>query len=135
MYQPTDECSKCKGRCCKWFPGTWSPDDFQDIESELLDLIIQGKATIATHDRWLFPHPVITTNTFVGPCIFLSPTGCTLEWEKRPYECRMLEPQPGQKCIKHGINIREKWINHQHILELLREIEYERKENHRWTRS
>ena len=37
-----------------------------------------------------------------GECIFLEPTGCSLQLKHRPRECRLLEPKKGGKeCVAH----------------------------------
>jgi len=34
-------------------------------------------------------------------CTFLTEDGCSLLSDLRPYQCRMLEPKPNDKCIMH----------------------------------
>lgn len=129
MFGPGDICSKCKGQCCQWSTGSWSTDQFESLESEILDLVLSGRATVGRDmvDGFRYLCPPTTTGMDLGTCIFLTPSGCSLPREKRPFECLALEPRGDGRCVAHGSNTREQWIPYQDILEILEDFEYEHK--------
>lgn len=90
-------CRQCGGRCCQGHPGLWTkPEQFindyfrekplsrSDMESRLTDL----KLTLRDLDGILIPAPQATSTG----CIFLGNDGCTLPEQKRPDQCRALQP-------------------------------------------
>jgi Fe-S-cluster containining protein len=113
-------CSECGGDCCKNLPGNYYPSDF-DLPEEnptkndfkKLKKII-SKETIAI-DWWeglkspkYFLRPSIKDvkrkfdPSWGGECIFLTDSGCKLPYNKRPLECRKLEPIETGDCYMHG---------------------------------
>lgn len=66
----------------------------------------------------------LTDFSWGGECIFLSDKGCVLPAEKRPYECRELEPKPDFQCKSHNNkqNIIFLWLPYQkEIRQILKE--------------
>mgnify|MGYP003405811741 FL=1 len=101
-------CGPCGGRCCKSMPGAAMPEDFADLAA-LEAAILTGRWTLDwlvgdvvypyDLDRVLFPRPAIvgcegspSHGAYGGQCTFLGATGCELAYERRPVECRELEP-------------------------------------------
>jgi len=107
-------CSGC-GKCCTWRPGRSVPSDWGDSDYAISQALYTALASgNYTNDPWegdpredgdLPNVPMIRPNgrAFVGelfhapwfeevPCVFLGDAGCTLEFTKRPYQCRALMP-------------------------------------------
>ena len=117
IYLNDKLCQECGGGCCKRLPGIAFPDDFtKPLLETLIKLFKSGKWVI---DWWeadepgYFIRPAIKNCSKLfdpawrGECIFLTPTGCELSPEKRPIQCRMLEPKADpERCISHA---GEKW--------------------------
>lgn len=120
-FQPTAECSTCRGECCKQMPGAAFPDDFNNdiqlVREALLtrDWVLdywEGDPTGGSLDRALFVRPaVVGTNrwpvdpSWGGPCVFLTSKGCKLSFESippRPENCRALDPSNGCSCAGHS---------------------------------
>jgi len=122
MYENKELCSQCKGRCCKRQPGACFPIDFSlpgDL-SKLREALASGKYTIDWWegdprknkdelDKAYFVRPSIKGKegerydpTWGGECTFLTKKGCSLETEKRPLNCKMLEPREDHQCFIHG---------------------------------
>jgi len=98
-YSSPEICTRCGGACCKGLPGRCRPSDFgatrQEIEAAL-------PAALETHYEEFDGEYVLPQRTLHG-CVFLTPTGCTLPFASRPYECRMLEPREGdERCVRHA---------------------------------
>lgn len=101
-------CSACGGRCCKSMPGAAMPEDFTDLQV-LEAAISTGRWTLDwvrgdivypyELERVLYPRPAIDGHEGVpshhgygGQCTFLGAAGCELDYERRPVECRELDP-------------------------------------------
>ncbi len=110
VYEATQQCAICKGKCCKYMPGHYSPTDFSDLSFEGLKAEIE-KGNIAI-DWWeadpkeyyLRARQIgeeIVHGSWGGVCVNLSPTGCNLSWEERPLGCRSLKPSESSRgaCI------------------------------------
>ena len=106
-------CTKCGGQCCKHLPGGLYPEDLKKpFKESLIELFKSGKYAI----DWLeadspdyFIRPAIKGVTRLfdpswgGECVFLTDSGCELLPKYRPYQCRMVEPKPGDgKCVAHA---------------------------------
>jgi Fe-S-cluster containining protein len=121
-YENKEFCKKCGGLCCKNIPGNYYPSDFnlpetnptQEDFNKLKKIINDPNIAV---DWWEddipkhFLRPAIKKAkrkfdpTWGGECIFLTETGCKLTYEKRPLECRNVEPvdlDKDEKCIMHG---------------------------------
>lgn len=138
MFENKEICSKCGGQCCKSMPGIFSPDDFEEVSiNTLLPLLKTGKYTFESqffkNKCVYFLRPSVRNfegcirsgrSSFYtsGSCTFLTDLGCELSAEKRPYECKNLEPNNNkdQKCKFHGINNDKtilKWNKYQDLIE------------------
>jgi len=138
MYVDTNTCAICGGKCCKRLPGANLPEDFNlpaDTESLKLSLF-SGKYTIDWYEchengYGYFIRPatkgmegILEDPSWGGECTFLTPSGCSLDSESRPWACRVLEPKTNGNCIFHGIGNGKKqaadcWTPY---VDLLREI-------------
>lgn len=117
-----DICSSCAGKCCKQAPGLFSPCDFGPSEKEMISAMTtallskrvaidcwEGTFDDSEIDSPEFLRPALSGQEGVihhaswgGRCTFLATGGCELEPEKRPAECRGLEPRPGgDDCDSH----------------------------------
>ena len=119
-------CRICGGSCCKWVPGAFHPSDFagENIEEILLAGIVDKKFVIK-YDANGRPYVIPNTigNKEYGTCIFLTKSGCEFTYEKRPRECRMLEPSEGQ-CKTHSSKeeCADGWERYAQLLVDLRDI-------------
>jgi Fe-S-cluster containining protein len=104
-------CGPCGGKCCKRMPGSALPSDFgHDVGTALLDALLSKRWAI---DWWegdprggkneldvaYFLRPAtkgregcLHDASWGGECTFLTQTGCSLTFERRPSECRGLVP-------------------------------------------
>lgn len=101
-YPASDYCAECKGACCKHMGCEFSPTDFEDISYEALKAKIEeGWISI---DWWESDEPEyylrvrhkdasIVDPSWGGTCMLLTPTGCPLPFEKRPFGARALKPK------------------------------------------
>jgi len=133
-YLNVEVCRKCGGTCCKSMPGAFHPEDIdKPIVAEIVEKLSSGEWAI---DWWegekpkYFLRPATTNGCKIfdpswgGICIYLTDKGCRLEPDKRPYNCRMLEPNPNdtEGCTYHGIKDGGKydavlaWRTRQHVL-------------------
>ena len=122
MYINTAICSECGGKCCKAMPGACFPSDFKlPGNTMLLDAALKsGRYTIdwwegdprkekEEYPRGYFVRPAIKGKegilidpTWGGECTFLAETGCQLDEDARPLNCKNLEPIAGGNCKIHG---------------------------------
>lgn len=122
-YLNTKICKQCGGACCKRLPGGCLPEDFGE---PLFENLIKAFKTGYAIDWWegdptgkdkvacgYFVRPKIKgvdrlyDPSWGGECIFfIEGKGCTLLPDKRPAECRMLEPKKDGNCIKHEVEKR-----------------------------
>jgi len=122
MFQPTERCRECQGKCCKALPGSWYPEDIPGGPS-LENIVAFVASRKACFDWWegdprpgrdelsrgLFLRPRVVARedavqdpSWGGKCAYLTVTGCSLSWDERPSGCRAVEP--GDKCVNHGGN-------------------------------
>jgi len=127
MFVNKEICSACGGKCCKDIPGCYYPEDFnmENGYSKLKEALKTGKIAIDwwegdpregkdEYTRGYFVRPatkwmegVLYDPSWGGECIFLTNSGCQLEEDKRPLNCRKLEPG-ADKCIPHdGVSKRD----------------------------
>ncbi|KKN26632.1 hypothetical protein LCGC14_0872600 [marine sediment metagenome] len=131
-------CKKCGGNCCKGMPGMLHPRDFKNITHEnIVELLKTGNYAIDWYGGdprkgkdelgqayYLRPRTENNKDIFDpswgGVCIFLLKNGCKLEYNERPYQCRMIEPKRNGGCIAHGLvskrKISIKWLPYQDII-------------------
>ncbi len=81
----------------------WEGDPLQSDDNEPgnddLDTISWGRA--------YYIRPRIRGNDIIDPawygeCIFLTSTGCALDWEQRPSGCRAVVPEKNHECDLQG---------------------------------
>lgn len=142
-YENKAICKKCQGKCCKAYAGIAYPADF---DKDLRPMIIAKRiATALKSGQWAidywegdlkgidcprFIRPAhknapgkLIDPSWGGECIFLTESGCKLEYTDRPYGCRNLEPIT-DNCKYHGIESNDQkedaalvWIPYQDIIE------------------
>ena len=149
VYEPTKMCGVCGGKCCQHLPGAVFPSDCgEDVEAGLWSMMQTGNYIF---DYWegqfedfediytpYYFRPKtkeeegsrnIRNGTWGGPCTFLTPQGCTLKFEQRPLNCRMLKPKETVEGKCTGTDdaktdaIRA-WIPHNELIEKLIERWY-----------
>ena len=123
-------CAECGGKCCTSMPGIYSPDDFDTPISIglLLSLFETGNYAI---DSWVdepdiyFVRPRIKgapqlEESWGGPCIHHTSTGCNIDNEQRPKQCKVLIPSSDNCLAPPGGNKHDfamLWKPYQKILE------------------
>lgn len=149
MFVNKKICSKCNGNCCKKMPGIYYPEDFNiqkdfsnletainsskiaidwwegDPREELDELNLVYYVRPATKDK----EGVLFDPSWGGECIFLTSTGCQLNENARPLNCRKLEPVENGTCILHD-NISKRnaaiaWLPYQKKLIQYKELDYD----------
>ena len=107
-------CAKCGGKCCQRTPGVAWPSDFRpDVEAKVTQLLQTGRWAIRSIDdiytvspKGKYPNEHKHLGDFFwggGPCTFWSKAdGCSLPYQERPRECRLLEPRPDNSCLGHS---------------------------------
>lgn len=146
MYEMPDVCGPCGGRCCKGIPGIYSPEDFgapnvEAMRDAIVKALASGRVVI---DWWEDEGPEQPLTFYLRPaiagleewmrhaawngshCTFLTPSGCELSHDERPFQCRALEPEPDvekrrkEGCKAHGgskWDAAEPWIAYQDVIE------------------
>lgn len=130
-------CKECGGHCCKKYPGTYLPSDFeQELTVEYVyQLVNSGKynlerAEFRRYEYVYFIRPFMTNEEkfekpqFRGQCInWNNNIGCSLEYKDRPYQCKMLIPQKDNKGnfpCKYEVDIQniliDAWLPYTSIL-------------------
>lgn len=129
-------CSKCGGKCCKHMPGSYYPSDFKSeqlTKEGILDLIKNHKVSMDCYEDEIvqpFLRPRINTDkcygfwSFGGVCLHLTPAGCELPFEERPFECRSLDPHTCGSAKSNGKKDgADAWEPYAHILrEIINEM-------------
>ena len=109
LARPVTNFAQCEGcgNCCKGMPGLYDPSDFGESLEKMEAAIRSGRAQA---DKWenerdalgevYYLRPPtkkakgeIIDYSYGGECALLGPTGCTLEYEERPRNCRGLTPE------------------------------------------
>lgn len=142
-YKPGDECSICKGRCCRERGCALSPKDLTDEELAALTdadsayIMLSGEGNGYITGERLYTIDVTHTfegkmyylrmrtkcYTFVGvegfgECVALTDAGCSLNYEKRPKGGRMLKSSRDYHCHQeYGVDeMRADWEPYQEVL-------------------
>lgn len=130
-------CSECGGCCCKSYAGAYHPADFRhEITEEFLESLFDPVTKISPvsidwyenfeeYGRkgfYIRPRHVggdEVDPSYGAPCALLTPTGCSLDWEHRPWQCRALKPEKNHACGGHdGKRLAaEAWDQYHDILE------------------
>lgn len=128
-YKPGEECSQCKGRCCRERGCSLSPQDmWQALGQE--PFVPQGKEERGSLREALLqllqqPDGLYALDFFqekdgpcyylrmrhkcytfigvdaIGECVALTSNGCSLTAAQRPKGGRYLESRPGGDCVQH----------------------------------
>lgn len=109
-------CAECGGACCKSYAGAYHPADFRHEITEaflesLLDPVIKiPPVSIDWYENFEEPgkkgfyiRPRHVGGDEVDPsygasCALLTPTGCSLDWDHRPWQCRASKPEKNHVC-------------------------------------
>lgn len=99
-------CIPCGGKCCKALPGSCAPEDFKDLSyAGLKAVLLEGKYQIDytiqggnplyyyIRPRTIQDKDKLLSASWGGQCILLTDTGCSLNFEERPYQCKTLVPK------------------------------------------
>lgn len=139
-------CKTCGGKCCKRLGGAAIPNDIirnfggsleyavrKALQSS--DWVIdwwEGDPRNLDYDdpkyvnRGYYLRPRskgdqgLRCPSWGGACLLLTPTGCSLPPDFRPYSCRTLEPVEDGNCILHGTakqGAALAWIDHHALIE------------------
>lgn len=125
-------CRSCGGKCCKYFPGGATPEDFGAPNGGLLldslrHALSSGRWTVDWNgggdDKLYFVRPAIKgaegslfDHAYAGECTFLGSRGCELGFNERPESCRMLIPNENSRCDEQRYTrkyIAERWRSYQ----------------------
>lgn len=135
-YIDYEMCKKCGGECCKQNGCVYMPKDFESMEfSYLKDVLEEGRISISgqptefASNAWTYvPYlrarnkdaAIVDLITNGGPCINLTPNGCSLSEEKRPTFGLLVKPTKiGGPCEKVNSVSAEEWLNYSEVLERL----------------
>lgn len=128
-FMPGEECSQCKGRCCRERGCSLSPDDFirelhrgklkkeqaaftqETMRDRILDLLkaddlyaidfFSGSKGRVYYLRMRHKCYTFIGVDAMGECIALTPEGCRLSMEQRPKGGRFLKSAPDGKCVQN----------------------------------
>jgi len=113
-YEDKEICKECKGECCKQYSGCTYPEDFDidNLYEDLAEKFKSGKWAIDWYENFDDEHPdgyfvrpahvgvkKLFDPSWGGVCVFLTPTGCSLPFEKRPTGCRWMKPRRDHECF------------------------------------
>ena len=134
-YEPTEDCIKCRGRCCKQLPGSCLPNDISRLFpanslQESVKLALNSKKYSIgwfENDTPLYYIRPATLGKYKkfdpswgGICILLTDNGCSLPFDLRPNDCKCIKPNKDFRCSSsidgntkffHGIKWKETGIN------------------------
>lgn len=125
-------CRRCGGKCCKYYPGAATPEDFGAPDrgvllEKLRFALASGRWTVdwdgGGDEKVYFVRPAIKgmensafDHAYTGECTFLRPEGCELPLHQRPESCRMLIPVEEGRCDNQGYtrrSVAERWRGYQ----------------------
>ena len=138
-YRPGEECSHCKGRCCREKGCSLALSDLERAikkrgltgnKREKILSLLQEDGNLYAIDRFHLEGKEIYymrmrhhAYTFVGEdaigiCAALTAAGCILSEEDRPKGGRYLESRPDGHCIQHygADEMAEDWLPYQESL-------------------
>ncbi len=117
--QRPDLCGPCGGKCCQSAPGAYFPADFGETEAEIRAgvraALLAGTAALSDSDEDPYVRPPIRDYDGIvqeiyvspiaqytgvypkAPCANLTASGCLLEFDHRPTQCRALAPDPAAR--------------------------------------
>lgn len=112
-------CAKCGGCCCKSMSCHLHPDDVFKGNKPSLELLVvflasgnysidwwegDTNSTNQCYDMFFYLRPrhvgnvTLFDGSYGGKCIFLTPNGCSLDWEDRPLGGKALVPEANGRC-------------------------------------
>ena len=132
-YLPGEECSQCKGRCCREHGCSLSPMDLtrvlgHEVTRQGLLSLLQEKEGLFAIDRcnggsFYYLRMRHKCFTFIGvdaagECVALGEQGCLLSFENRPRGGRDLKSSPDFHCRQeYTLDMMEKdWAPYQELL-------------------
>lgn len=135
-YMPGDECSVCKGRCCKERGCSLSPEDLTEEQRIALEKVSSAVEFLndpsclyaidgAYSEGGTFYYLRMRTKcyTFIGiegfgECIALTENGCSLEFESRPKGGRSLMSSSDFRCHQEYVpmEMQKDWAPYQEVL-------------------
>jgi Fe-S-cluster containining protein len=150
-------CLKCGGKCCLSMPGAAFPEDFKEpLKDNLKFALLLGDWSIdwwegspfSDINNWknndwdynktaYFIRPATKSSQYRlkdpswgGECVFLQNNGCELSFDKRPKNCRFLEPIGEKECKLHDESDKKSaaiawWEYNDMIEEIINELEGE----------
>jgi len=108
-YENQELCALCGGACCRRCPGATHPSDWpeRNFRAALVTALVRGFYAL---DYGMYEGPEESKQVFYvrpsirgsakvveaswgGQCAFLADNGCVLDLDKRPAECRHMEPR------------------------------------------
>ena len=123
--QRPEVCTPCGGKCCHNAPGAYFPGDFGETDAEIRAgvsaALLAGTTALSDYDEEPYVHAPIRGRSGIvqevvskSPCANLLPAGCSLEFDRRPTQCRVLEPDPAGKVCRLPTSVgddacREAW--------------------------
>jgi hypothetical protein len=105
-------CVRCEGSCCRRQSGHCLPSEFGSADA-VRDAVTSGKyGIVLLVDENIVARVVRPSYKDLDQgtgCIFHRADGCELNFEDRPYGCRMLRPRArdDEHCKPEGISIAE----------------------------
>ena len=142
--QRPDICAPCGGKCCQTAPGAYFPADFgttdAEIRASVRAALLAGTAALSDYDEDPYVRAPIRGRTGIvqevvvfrfaferskSPCANLTATGCSLEFDRRPTQCRALVPDPAGKLCRLPSSVendacREAWEPYRDLFNDLR---------------
>lgn len=112
-----DICGPCGGECCRRAPGAYHPSQFGPKLGGVRELLASGVAAIDWYENFSPQHAAgyylrparidgrsVFDPSWGGTCVNLTPAGCRLPFERRPYICRNLKPRRNRHCrVEKGV--------------------------------
>lgn len=109
QYTNKELCKRCGGKCCKISGCLYAPEDFEEITfNSLVDLYKNNKISFlyvgpwaGVHQKaWILTTPQVDSDKIIynliesvgKKCAFLTETGCSLDYHKRPRGGKKLIP-------------------------------------------
>ena len=127
LYKAIPRCATC-GECCKYAPGGYHPDQFEN-EEEIIDKLKSGYYSVDGDFHMCYLRPAMTTgykkaidDTWSGQCIFLTETGCRLDEIEKPIQCSATKPTSKSCNVPPNLAdcyIKLAWANSKYNLFLL----------------
>jgi hypothetical protein len=119
--EKADICTPCGGQCCKWMSGAFHPHDLSPtgdkkvLLSKVKELLSTGDYKLTDREygdehRGYFSVYLLVPATSItiqdkdvwasnyGRCVNLTETGCKLNSQDRPLECKAIVPDVQHNC-------------------------------------